>query len=140
MEYSVIHRYQKKLEEGRDFVKEEEGKTIYQEEKKKNNARESSQVAQSIRNVFIRCQATTKVKSLSFAANNSHMTPQQQLDFYLDVIYSRIVDLVEITKEFDADEPRSSILEEKSLLSANTSTGNLLPTSTGAALEGFAKN
>ena len=144
---SVIHQYQKKLEDSRDFVKEEEGKTIYQEEKKKSMARESSQVAQSIRNIFIRCQATVKVKSLSFASSSSHMTPQQQADFYLDVIYSRMVDLIEITKEYSADELAqrlvSTNLEDKSTISGGQST--IAPASTaltaagGTGAEGFAR-
>ena len=123
---SVIHQYQKKLEDGRDFVKEEEGKTVYQEEKKKSNARESSQVAQSIRNLFIRCQATMKVKSLSFASSHSHMTPQQQLEFYLDVIHSRMVDLIEITREYSADELAQRLnpttLDDKSVSAASAAT------------------
>jgi len=144
---SVIHQYQKKLEDSRDFVKEEEGKTMYQEEKKKSNARESSQVAQSIRNLFIRCQATMKVKSLSFASSHSHMTPQQQLEFYLDVIHSRMVDLIEITREYNADELAQRLnpatLEDKSVsgaLAATSANGPTTGMTTGGGGEAFARN
>ncbi len=88
-----------------------------------------------------------KVKSLSFASSSSHMTPQQQADFYLDVIYSRMVDLIEITKEYQMDEliaqkMANTNLEDKSTMSGGPSTlapGSTAQTAGGGGAEGFAR-
>lgn len=109
---SVIHQYQTKLEETREFARTVETEKHHLEDKKKDVSRDYSQVAQAVKNLFTRCQATIRTKSMmapptSSIAAMSHIVPAltvaEDLDSELDVIYYRLTDLIEISEEFRSD-------------------------------------
>lgn len=103
---SVIHQYQTKLEETRESAQSVEAEKYHLEDKKKDVSRDYSQVAQAVKNLYTRCQATTRTKSVVTTAMN-HTTPSisiaTDLDNELDMIYYRLTDLIEISEEFKSD-------------------------------------
>ena len=98
---SEFQMNQKQLEETRAQTKREEKEKELHEDKSKNIARETSQVVQSIKNVFTRCQATVRNRS-QVAAANRDATLADLLSFNLDIIHARVSDLLEITSEYKA--------------------------------------
>ena len=144
---SAINQYQKKLEDHRDFVKKEEEITLYHEDKKKGVSRQWSEVSQGIRNLFIRCQATMKVKSLSFTNISSNKSFIETLFAYLEVIKARILDLSEMMEEFRAEQQAMpSGVEDKTTVSqSNALVGEhggstTIRSSTNITREAFGKN
>jgi hypothetical protein len=98
---SLFQQHQKNLEEKRATTKSEEEEKNLDEDAAKNVARETSQVVQSIRNVFQRCQATVRNKNqYQMAAKDSSVA--DLLVFNLDIIHARVSDLIEISAEFKA--------------------------------------
>lgn len=98
---SLFQQHQKALEEKRAHTKSEEEEKNLNEDVAKNVARETSQVVQSIKNVFNRCQATVRNKSqFQFAAKDSNVS--ELLTFQLDIIHARVSDLIEISSEYKA--------------------------------------
>ena len=107
---SVIHQYQTKLEETRESVRTVETEKYHLEDKKKDVSRDYSQVAQAVKNLFTRCQATIRTKSMMAPTSMSAMshtapavTIAEDLDNELDAIYYRLTDLIEISEEFRSD-------------------------------------
>ncbi len=95
---SQFQQCQKKLEETRARTKLEEKDKDLHQDKSKDIARETSQVIQTIRNIFSRCQATMRNK-INIVSANKDASMHEQLIFNLDVIHARISDLIEITNE-----------------------------------------
>lgn len=105
---SVIHQYQTKLEETREFAQMVEAEKYEQEDKMKDVSRDYSQVAQAIKNLYTRCQATIRTKAMLVSSTSmSHALPcssiAEDLDNELDMIYYRLTDLNEISVEFRSD-------------------------------------
>lgn len=98
---SLFQQHQKNLEEKRSNTKSEEEEKNLDEDAAKNVARETSQVVQSIRNVFGRCQATVRNKS-QYQVANKDCTMSDLLTFNLDIIHARVHDLIEISSEYKA--------------------------------------
>jgi hypothetical protein len=96
---SEFQMNQKSLEETRSQTKKEEKEKELHEDKSKNIARETSQVVQSIKNVFTRCQATVRNRSVVAAAHRD-ATLSEVLTFNLDIIHARVSDLLEISAEY----------------------------------------
>lgn len=134
---SLLQSNQKELEELKTTLKRDEKEKELYEDKAKNIARETSQVIQSIKNVYYRCQSTMRNKSNT---NNLIINPTNQRDntnaiqntsmpngptatssattqhggsnginfnnlnemlsSSLDLIHSRVSDLIEITNEY----------------------------------------
>lgn len=91
---SLFGQHQKELERTRIAVKEEEEEKDQQEDKKKKVSREYSQIIQSIKNIFNRCQGSMRNISKGSIAN------RDQWEFQLEVIHARIKDLIEIEQEY----------------------------------------
>lgn len=98
---SLFQRNQKELEETRARTKKEEKEKELHEDQAKNIARETSQVVQSIKNVFARCQATVRNRN-QVAVVNKECTLSELLSFNLDIIHARMMDLIEISSEYKA--------------------------------------
>eukprot|EP00603_Paraphysomonas_imperforata_P005932 CAMPEP_0114430594 /NCGR_PEP_ID=MMETSP0103-20121206/10124_1 /TAXON_ID=37642 ORGANISM="Paraphysomonas imperforata, Strain PA2" /NCGR_SAMPLE_ID=MMETSP0103 /ASSEMBLY_ACC=CAM_ASM_000201 /LENGTH=380 /DNA_ID=CAMNT_0001600051 /DNA_START=157 /DNA_END=1299 /DNA_ORIENTATION=+ len=123
---SLFQQHQKNLEEKRATTKSEEEEKNLDEDAAKNVARETSQVVQSIRNVFGRCQATVRNKSqYQVAAKDSSVS--DLLTFNLDIIHARVSDLIEISAEYKAvaesSEYAPADLRDASGYSATTGAG-----------------
>jgi hypothetical protein len=69
---SVIHKYQKILEDKREFSQSEETEKFHLEDKRKDISRDYSQVAQAIKNLYTRCLATARTKTSM--VNQNHAT------------------------------------------------------------------
>lgn len=105
---SVIHQYQTKLEETREFAQMVEAEKHHQEDKMKDVTRDYSQVAQAIKNLYTRCQATIRTKAMLVSTTAMSHAPlsssiAEDLDNELDMIYFRLTDLHEISEEFKSD-------------------------------------
>lgn len=98
---SQFQQHQKQLEEKRAHTKSEEEEKNMNEDVAKNVARETSQVVQSIRNVFGRCQATVRNKS-QYQVAAKDASAAALLAFNLDIIHARVSDLIEISAEYKA--------------------------------------
>jgi hypothetical protein len=96
---SLFGQNQKELEKMRVGVKEEEEEKDHQEDNKKKVSREFSQIIQAIKNLFNRCQATMRNKVKTVGSNNSGN--REQWDYNLEIIHSRIKDLLEIEDEYN---------------------------------------
>ena len=91
---SLFGQNQKDLERMRSLVKMEEEEKDHQEDNRKKVSREFSQIMQAIRNIFNRCQCTMRNKVKTTAVN------REAWEYNLEVIYSRIKDLIEIVEEY----------------------------------------
>lgn len=117
---SVIHQYQTKLEEIRVLVRSIEAEEHHFEEKKKDVSRDFSQAAQSIKNLYTRCQSSVRTKSAT--ASTSSAAPlsliEECIDSQLDAVSYRLSDLIEISSEYRIDEDGvfdDATMETKSL-------------------------
>lgn len=99
---SIIHRYQTKLEEIRVLVRSIEAEKHHLEEKKKDISRDYSQAAQSIKNLYIRCQSSVRTKATTASAGLPHT--EEGIDHQLDAVSHRLSDLIEISSEYRLDE------------------------------------
>lgn len=154
---SLFQSNQKELEELKSTLKRDEKEKELYEDKAKNIARETSQIIQSIKNIYFRCNVTVKNKTnannninLNINMNNNTTTNNtngilnsntannnntnqisnsnqsnnninELLSVYLDIIHSRISDLIEISNEYKYH--------------ANNSTSNSVgPTNAGPSL------
>jgi hypothetical protein len=147
---SLLQFHQKELEELKTSLKKNEKEKELHDDKAKNVARETSQVIQSIKNVYFRCQSTMRNKSqlivnanaggggggggggsnnptllpssvtaavgttsggggttsgggtgtTSSSGNSSIAHLSELLSLYLDIIHSRVSDLIEISNEY----------------------------------------
>lgn len=91
----------------RSQVKSEEDENAEKVNKKKDVSREYTQILQSIKNLYGRCNATMQVKSV-FSATKDSLNVAETLTSELDFIETRIVDLIEITKEYKTEVPFST--------------------------------
>ena len=82
-------------------VKIQEEETLMRENKKKDVSREFTQTIQAIRNLFGRCYSTMSVNSIFAGPRENTMSLTEVLDMQLDVISARMVDLIEITQEYN---------------------------------------
>ena len=128
---SLFQQHQKNLEEKRSNTKSEEEEKNMDEDAAKNVARETSQVVQSIKNVFGRCQATVRNKS-QYQVANKDCTVSDLLTFNLDIIHARVHDLIEISAEYKAvvdssEYAPSSDLRDGSGYTNATTAGGLTP-------------
>jgi hypothetical protein len=122
---SQLQFHQKELEELKTSQKMNEKEKELRDDKAKNVARETSEVIQSIKNVYFRCQSTMRNKSQLIANSNSanptNLLPSSGngstsngtstgpsptsnlsdlLSLYLDIVHSRVSDLIEISNEY----------------------------------------
>jgi hypothetical protein len=93
---------QGELEKTKSQVKLQEDENNQKENKKKDVSREFTQIIQSIRNLYGRCHSTMRVKSV-FSGPKDVLNLSDVLDTELDLISTRIVDLIEITNEFKSE-------------------------------------
>ena len=106
---SVIHQYQTKLEETRELAHIVESEMYHFEDKKKDVSRDYSQVAQAVKNLYTRCQATLRTKAMLLTSNAPMnrgavtVSIAEDLDNELDMIFYRLTDLIEISEEFRQD-------------------------------------
>jgi hypothetical protein len=110
---SIIHRYQTKLEEIRVLVRSIESEKHHLEEKKKDISRDYSQAAQSIKNLYIRCQSSVRTKAATASTSSSSSAvshtaglphTEKGIDHQLDAVSHRLSDLIEISSEYRIDE------------------------------------
>ena len=88
------------LDKIRKEVSNEEEKKDSIEDRKKDLSREISEVASSIKNMFLRCQSTVKSKQI-FSKTKDSGNLSEALTHYLDVILARITDLREMKREYE---------------------------------------
>lgn len=101
---SVLQRLQGELERMKSQVKSQEDENAQKVNKKKDVSREYTQILQAIKNLYGRCNATMQVKSV-FSTSKDSGNIAEALASELDFIETRIVDLIEITKEYKIDVP-----------------------------------
>ena len=103
---SVIHQYQTKLEEIRVLVRSIEAEKHHFEEKKKDVSRNFSQAAQSIKNLYTRCQSSVRTKAVTASTSSSAPLSfiEECIDSQLDAVSYRLSDLLEISSEYRIDE------------------------------------
>lgn len=103
---SVIHQYQTKLEEIRVLVRSIEAEKHHFEEKKKDVSRNFSQAAQSIKNLYTRCQSSVRTKAVTASTSSSAPLSfiEECIDSQLDAVSYRLSDLIEISSEYRIDE------------------------------------
>lgn len=96
---SALQSYQKDLEAVRSVTKVEKEEQDRHNDRSKSVARESTQVIESIKNIFARCQSTMRVpgKGSGGGKNIDHLSGN------LVIIESRLVDLIEIIREFEEE-------------------------------------
>ena len=88
------------LDKIRKEVSSEEEKKDSIEDRKKDLSREISEVASSIKNMFLRCQSTVKSKQI-FSKMKDTGSLSETLTHNLDVILARITDLREMKREHE---------------------------------------
>jgi len=98
---SVYQENQHVLESMKEKVKIEERAKNYDEDKTKEVSKELSQVASAIKNVFTRCQSSSRNR-VKIGSTNAPLS--EVLDFNIEVILARVVDLIEITKEYNEEQ------------------------------------
>ena len=96
---SIIQEQQDGLERIKSYSKSQEEEKLQKEGKKKDMSKELSQITAAIRNLFVRCFNTMRIKPV-FAGQKDSATLSELLDFELDIILMRISDLVEISNDF----------------------------------------
>jgi uncharacterized membrane protein len=143
---SQLQFHQKELEELKTSQKMNEKEKELRDDKAKNVARETSEVIQSIKNVYFRCQSTMRNKSQLIANTNSTnptLLPSgggggsggngsgggtgngtssssstgpstisnlsELLSLYLDLVHSRVSDLIEISNEYKVNPTSGSV-------------------------------
>jgi chromosome segregation ATPase len=94
---SFLQSQQKKLEHALTAGKHAEEEKNRIEDMVKNVSKEVSQVAQSIKNIYNRCQSTMRTPGKESSNNSVKMAI---LAGNLDLMESRLVDLIEITDEY----------------------------------------
>lgn len=99
---SVLQSYQDELERMRTQVKLQEEDNITRVNKKKDVSREFTQIIQATRNLYGRCVSTMQVKTM-FTGQRDNSNLSDMLDQELDMILTRILDLIEITQEYQVD-------------------------------------
>ena len=129
---SHIQDLQKRLEALRSTVKEETDEKYHLEDKQKNVSRELSQVALGIKNIYSRCIATMANAKISGAGSTSGVASgssgaisRDVLNHNIEIMEGRMVDLLEITREYKEAVIASSYngdLKEYSIASGQTST------------------
>lgn len=80
-------------------MKLEEEDMLMLENKKKDISRELSQTTQAIKNLFLRCYNTMRIKP-TFVPNKDTATMIDILDYDLETICMRVSDLVQISMEY----------------------------------------
>jgi hypothetical protein len=114
---SLFQASQERLEEARLESKEEEEAKNEGEDKKKDVAREVTQVIASIKNIYGRCVGSMKFSPNALLPRDA--TLQQTLTMNLDVIADRIVDLEGIFQDYKVYQlsdptPRNDLRSEAS--------------------------
>lgn len=124
---SIVQGLQVELEKRRLQAKLQEEDNVLRIDKKKGVSTEFTQIIQAIRNLYTRCYTTMKVKSTLVSGAKESNSLFETLENNLDVIQSRIKDLIEIVSEYKTDGANT-------LVSANSS--NNLPTQSVLSLGG----
>lgn len=119
---SVLQGLQSELEKIRSQVKFEEDDNTQRENKKKDISREFTQIIQAIRNLYGRCHSTMTVKTLFNAVKENLSNPMESAELELDLILTRMVDLIEIAGEYKQD---GGGIGDSSFLSSSTSLFNI---------------
>lgn len=104
---SILQDLQGELERKRSNVKSQEEGNLQRENKKKDVSREFTQTIQAIKNLFGRCNSTMRVKQV-FANQKDNVALIDTLENELDVIMTRMVDLIEICKEYNQEQIQPS--------------------------------
>jgi chromosome segregation ATPase len=125
---SIVQGLQVELEKRRLQGKLQEEDNVLRIDKKKGVSTEFTQIIQAIRNLYARCYATMKVKSTLISGAKESTGLFDTLDNNLEVIQSRIKDLMEIVNEYKADGittlasagSSSNNLQTQSVMSLNT--------------------
>jgi seryl-tRNA synthetase len=100
---SVLQRLQGELEKMKSQVKLQEDENTQKVNKKKDVSREFTQIIQSIKNLYGRCQSTMRVKSVFSDIKDSSNFSNNLKDILfseLELIATRMIDLEEIYEEF----------------------------------------
>jgi len=100
---SILQGLQSELEKIRSQAKIQEDENLQRENKKKDISREFTQIIQAIRNLYGRCHSTMTVKTLFNIVKENSSNPMESADLELDLILTRMVDLIEITNEYKQD-------------------------------------
>lgn len=111
---SILQSLQTTLERKKQSVKQEEEENIAVIDKKKDISREFTQTLQSIKNLYGRCLNTMRVKPM-FTTMKENTSLVETLDGELDLILTRITDLIEIADDF---------AQERELLGGGGSTSS----------------
>lgn len=104
---SVLQKHQENLEKLKNLNKEQEDENMQKGNKKKNVTTEFTQIIQAIRNLYLRCSQSLRSSPL-FSNLKENSSLSDHLDFELDIIQTRIVDLIEITSDYKAELQNSS--------------------------------
>ena len=135
---SLMQQRQKVLDEARVSSKAAENKTERESESQKDSIREMAEVIQGIRNLYSRCTASEKKRTILV---NKDANLLESLSANLETILDRCRDLIEITSEY-AKETESSCLglsqsstdlKTASSYSGQTAGANKSPMSKSAA-------
>jgi seryl-tRNA synthetase len=141
---SSIHEYQNKLEGVRSKVKQGEEEKNHLEDRQKDISKELSQVTLAIKNIYNRCLATmtttrssvitSTMNAGSYAATSSSaysatgnqtlnknlLVLSERLDQHIAVIHARMIDFIDMLKEF----PDSGFTMQSSILTSATSNSS----------------
>lgn len=131
-----IHEYQNKLEGVRSKVKQGEEEKNHLEDRQKDISKELSQVTLAIKNICNRCLATMRSKAIakpttaSFSATSSSSNNQtmnrnlvvlsDKLDQQIAVIHARMIDFIDMLKEY----PDSGFPMQSSIITSATSASS----------------
>ena len=96
---SLMQHRQKMLDNVRVQAKLFEQGTEKETESQKDAMRDLATIVQGVRNLFIRCQASSDKKARITASKESSLS--DNLSYNLELIHSRCRDLIEITAEYD---------------------------------------
>jgi tagatose-1,6-bisphosphate aldolase len=99
---NTCQKQREALDKLRKEVSAEEEKQDSLEDRKKDLSRELSEVSSSIKNMFTRCTSTVKSKQL-FSNNRDASLLAEVLEYNLEIIMARVIDIKEIKKEFSAE-------------------------------------
>ena len=116
---SYFQQNQKKFEDIKVVVTKEGVLKNKDEDKKKDVSRQFSQVMNTVRNICSRCTNTMKNKTL-ITGHSPYLL--DELEDALDIICLRLVDLIEISSEFNEQESTESNLDASGSISTHNTS------------------
>lgn len=126
---SLIQQNQKNIEKLRIDLKYEEDMKLKHDDKIKDVSKELSETIAAIKNLFGRCSANMKSKPI-FNGNKEAAQLEEILDFELDIVNIRLVDLKEISTEYktilDSTLPLPPVLDTLGSISIQPSSSQVV--------------